>query len=377
LPNKNPSQSNAQGITYTARDSGRLPYVQNWTLGFQYQLPAAFVVEANYVGNKGTRLLAPGWDSLNQVPLSELSRGNMLGDPWTAASGIPQPFPGFTGTNLQALRPFPQFTGISQGFPNLGTSTYNALQLQLTRHFRKGLAILVAHTFSKTINMSTDSSGSIDGSDSIGDVFNRRIDRSIANFHYPHFFKVTWIYELPIGTGKTFNVGKIGNAVVGGWSFTGNHFARSGSPLGIGVNVAANPITTTRPDLVVGQSIISNANAGVSFRGFVGGETYLNRAAFTDPPVSPGGRNYVTRLGSLGPFLPNVRGPMSQGHDLGVVKAHKFTESVTWEIRGVFQNFMNQTLRNNPVTALNNAFFGQITGKGGRRNIELSTRITF
>jgi hypothetical protein len=377
LPNKNPSLSNAQGITYTARDSSRLPYVQNWTLGFQYQLPAATVVEINYVGNKGTRLLSPGWDSMNQVPLGELSRGNALGDIWSPASGVPQPFPGFTGTVLQALRPYPQFTGIGQQFPNLGTSLYNSLQLQVTRHFRNGLAILVAHTFSKTINASTDSSGSIDGSDGIADVFSRGLDRSIANFHFPQFFKVTWIYELPFGPGKTFNISGVPGKVIGGWSFTGNHFARSGSPLGIGAAVASNPITVARPDLVAGQQIISNAGAGVSFRGFVGGETYLNRAAFTDPPVHPGGRNIVQRLGTLGPFLPNVRGPMSHGHDLGVVKAHRFTESVTWEIRGVFQNFMNMTLRNNPVTGLGNPFFGQITGKGGRRNIELSTRITF
>jgi hypothetical protein len=38
---------------------------------------------------------------------------------------------------------------------------------------------------------------------------------------------------------------------------------------------------------------------------------------------------------------------------------------------------MNHPLRNDPVTALSSPFFGQITGKGGARNVEISTRITF
>jgi len=374
LPNKDASQSNGQGITYTAGDSSRLPYVQNWNFGFQYQLPARTVVEVNYVGNKGTRLLSYGFDSMNQVPLSELSRGNSLQDPWTAASGVPQPYPGFTGTVLQALRPYPQFTGIGQAFPTLGTSLYNALQIQATRHLHQGLSILAAYTFSKAINMAGDNALDSEG---IADVNNRGLDRVISSFNYPQFLKLTWIYELPFGPDKALNIRGIGGKIIGGWSLTGNHFARSGNPLGIGVNVATNPITVARPDQILGVPIVTNPDAGVSFRGFAGGEVYLNRAAFADPPVSPGGRNVVTRLGTTGPLLPNVRGPMRHGHDLAVVKAHKFGEHVSWELRGVFTNFMNHPLRNDPVTGLSSPFFGQITGKGGARNVELSTRITF
>jgi hypothetical protein len=297
-----------------------------------------------------------------------------LQDPWTAASGVPLPYPGFTGTVLQALRPYPQFTSISQAFPTLGTSNYNSLQIQGTRHLHKGLSVLAAYTLSKAINMAGDNA--LD-SESIADVNNRRLDRVISSFNYPQYFKLTWIYELPLGPGKALDVGGVGGKILGGWSFTGNHFARSGNPLGIGVNVATNPITVARPDQIIGVPIVTNPDAGVSFRGFAGGETYLNRAAFTDPPVSPGGRNIITRLGTAGPLLPNVRGPMRHGHDIGVVKAQKFGEHIDWELRGIFTNFMNLALRNDPVTSLSSPFFGQITGKGGSRNVELSTRIVF
>jgi hypothetical protein len=374
LPNKNPSIQNGQGVTYTAADSGRMPYVQNWTFGFQYQLPASTVIEVNYVGNKGTRLLSYGFDQINQVPLSELARGNVLGDQWSAASGVPLPYAGFTGTVAQALRPYPQYTGIGQQFPTLGTSTYNALQIQATRHLKSGLSYLVAYTFSKAINTAGDNA--LDG-ESVADVRSRHLEKAISSFNFPQFLKVTWIYELPFGPNKPLKIDGVVGKIVGGWSMTGNHFVRSGSPISIGVATAANPITTARPDLILGVPIVTNPDASVSFRGFAGGETYLNRAAFADPPVHPGGRNYIQRLGTMGPRLPNIRGPFTHGHDLAVVKAHKFGENVNWEIRGVFTNFMNHPLRNNPETSLASPFFGQILGKGGQRNMELSTRITF
>ena len=80
----------------------------------------------------------------------------------------------------------------------MGNSSYNALQVQVTRHFKGGLAILGAYTFSKTIGMADNA---LDA-ENIADQYNRRLDRSIINYDYPHFAKMTWIYELPIGPGQ-------------------------------------------------------------------------------------------------------------------------------------------------------------------------------
>lgn len=378
LPNKSPTLSNGLGINYTAPDSARLPYVQNWSFGLQYQLPANMVVEANYIGNKGTRLLARGLDNMNQVPLETALRyGNAILDTWsaTAGLGIPEPFPGFRGNNLQALRPYPQFTGISQEFPTLGTSNYNALQVQLTRHFSKGLAVLVAYTFSKSINNVVDNA--ID-SETAADIYNRGLERAIASFNYPQFLKVTWIYDLPIGPGKLIDVPGFWGRLLGGWNLTGIHQARSGNPLSIGVSRGSNPVGAVRPDQVLGVNIIDNSAAGISFRGFAGGATYLNRAAFTDPPVQPGGRNIIARLGTVGPILPNIRGPMFHGHDMGIQKQYRWSEQRVFELRANFSNIINRAGRGDPVTSLANPFFGQITGaQVGGRNIEISTRITF
>jgi len=374
LPNKNPTLSNGLGINYIAPDSNRLAYVQNWNFGVQYQLPKATVLELNYVGNKGTRLEAGGLDDLNALPASMLSLGNNLGNPWSAASGVPQPFPGFAGSVTQALRPYPQFTGIGQQFANFGTSTYNALQVQVTRHFRDGLSILGAYTWSKAIGLNDSAIDNETGAD----LFNRSLERGITGFNIPHFAKLTWIYELPIGPNKLVNVGGIAGKIIGGWQLTGIHQFRSGFPVSIGTGGISNPFGAARADLVLGQQIQQNSNAQISFRGFTGGQTYLNSAAFANPAVHPGGRNVVTQLGTLGQFLPNIRDRHLVTEDLGVYKAFHIDEVRSVELRGTFLNPFNRHGVGGLQTNITSPIFGQFIGQQfGGRNVELSLRIAF
>ncbi len=375
LPNRNPSLNNNLGTTYTDPGSSRLPYVQNWNFGFQFQLPASSVLEVNYIGNKGTRLIMKGFDNLNALPFTTVQQfGDLLPRPWTAASGVPLPYAGFTGTVARALTPYPQVTGISQPFPTFGTSNYHGLQVQLTRHFRNGFSILGAYTWSKSIGF-TDNA--IDA-ESPADQFNRGLERSITSFNYPQVAKLTWIYELPIGPGKALNIGGVAGKIIGGWQLTGNHQFRSGAPIGIGTGGIANPIGAARPDLVAGQSIINNSGAGINFRGVNGGATYLNRAAFTNPPVFAGGQNVVQRLGTAPPLLPNIRNRHFTYEDLGISKNFRIREEMGVELRGTFLNPFNRHGIGGLVTSIANPFFGQFTGQQmGGRNIELAMRVTF
>ncbi len=375
LPDRRPNAANGLGIEYQAADSGRLPYVQNWNFGFQYQLPAATVLEVNYIGNKGTRLIAKGFDNLNALTFAEIQRyGDILPRPWNASSPIPQPFPGFAGTNAQALRAYPQFTSISQPFPNFGNSNYHSLQVQATRHFKGGVSILGAYTFSKAIG-NTDSVIDAEG---VADQYNRGLERSITSFHYPQFFKATWIYELPIGPGKAVNVSGLAATLIGGWQITGNHQIRSGNPISIGTGGINNPLGTARADLVAGVPILTKAEPVINFRGVNGGSTYLNRDAFANPPVFAGGQNVVQRLGTLGPLLPNIRDRHFVNEDLGIFKNFRIKEQAGVELRGTFLNPFNRHGIGGLVTAINNPFFGQFTGQQrGPRNIELAMRVTF
>src|SRR5262249_4707635 len=171
-------------------------------------------------GNKGTHLMARGYSDPNGLPFTVTQQyGDLLPRPWSPSSPIPAPYPGFTGTNLQALRPYPQFTGINDQFPTIGNSNYTALQVYVTRPFHQGLGLRASYTFSKTIG---EADNALD-SESIADQFNRRLERSIINYDYPHFFKLTWIYELPIGPGKAVRVGALAGRIIGGGGVGAGH----------------------------------------------------------------------------------------------------------------------------------------------------------
>ncbi len=377
LPNKNPALANNQGIQYMARDSNRLPYVQNYNLGIQYQLPASTVLDVSYIGNKGTRLRAPGLADLNQLPVSALALGDRLIEPLSRNVGlVPLPYAGFNGNVNQALRRFPQYTGVDQFWPgsNFGTSTYNSLQVLATRHFSKGLGVMAAYTWSKTIGL-TDQPGP-DGGESAQDVFNRELERAVLGFHIPHFFKLTWSYDLPFGPGKFLNVSGVKGKILGGWTFTGIHNYSSGTTLSIGGSGPRADVifsSVIRPDALPGVDKVIYQGGPVQFGT---GTQYLNPDAWALVPRT--GNNIPSRLGTAAPIEPNIRGFHRFGEDFGIIKRFAFTEVHAVELRADMLNVFNRAGRGNPVTDRSNPLFGKFTGpQRGPRNIQVGLRFIF
>jgi hypothetical protein len=332
------------------------------------------VLEVGYLGNKGARLEANGLDNLNQLPVSALQYGDKLLQQLSANPGLaPAPYTGFNGTVAQALRPFPQYGNITQVFANFGTSHYDSLQVQVTRHLTKGLAVLGAYTWLKAIFTGSDSAIDSAGSQ---DVYNRSIEKSITSFTIPHYFKLTWVWDMPFGKGRKWLTSGVLSHIVGGWTVTGIHQYRAGNPLSVG---GSGPRTvlfngTVRVDWITGVPVVLNGNASVKTDG--SGERYLNPDAFKLVPVT--GSNVPLRLGTAPPLLPNVRGPAVFREDFGVKKSFAFTEARTLEIRADFFNAFNRAGRGNPNTDITSALFGKITGgRGGPRNIQLEARFNF
>jgi hypothetical protein len=191
--------------------------------------------------------------------------------------------------------------------------------------------------------------------------------------------KLSWIYELPVGKGRTLNTNGVLDALVGGWQLSGIQNWRSGNPVSIstgGINLPTG--NSVRPDLVTGVPIVLNADAPINFRGINGGTAYLNRAAFANPPVFAGGQNVVQRLGTVGPFLPNIRDRHLVSFDASIQKFFKFDEVRNIQLRGTFLNAFNWAGIGGLNTNITSPFFGQYTGQQlGPRNIELALRFTF
>ena len=61
LPNKDSTLSNQQGINYVAPDSNRLAYVQNWSLGVQYELRSRSYWRSTMSATRGRVWKRTGW----------------------------------------------------------------------------------------------------------------------------------------------------------------------------------------------------------------------------------------------------------------------------------------------------------------------------
>ena len=181
-----------------------------------------------YIGAQGRDLpfdLGNDGNQINRIPFDAVARyGDLLSSNLSSQPqlGIPLPYPGFTGTVQQALRPYPQYTGITTLNNFRGKTRYNSLQTTLERHFSNGIALLAAYTLSKTEDnyLKQDASGEEWG-------------LAGGGRHFPHFLKLTWIYELPIGPGRGMDVDGVLGQIVGGWTVTGIHNYRSGGTISV------------------------------------------------------------------------------------------------------------------------------------------------
>jgi Carboxypeptidase regulatory-like domain/TonB dependent receptor len=362
LPNHDPTLLNNQGVSQviTGNEARREQY-HNYNVTVRRQLPANFSATAAFIGAQGRRL--PFDNEINRIPFSSLAQyGDLLFSPLSSQPqlGVPVPYPGFTRTVQDALRPLPQYTSVTVLNNFKGKTRYNSLQTTLERHFNAGLAVLAAYTWSKTEDNVLRQDGS-------GDEWALAGGR-----HLPHFLKLTWIYELPIGPGKRIDVGGALGQVVGGWTLTGIHNYRSGGTLSIfdpRLNGAGYPI---RPDVVAGVDQVIYDGSAVDI---VRGTPYLNRAAFATQPFSSLG--IPSRLGTA-PATLSVRGPASYTEDIGLLKQVSLGDGRSVEFRADFLNVLNRSGLGGPNTDLSSPNFGLITAAGsGPRRIQLSLRATF
>jgi Carboxypeptidase regulatory-like domain len=379
LPNKDPSLDNGSSINYNARDSARQAYSQNYTLGIQYLLNADTTVTANYVGNRGSRLNAGNFANLNQLNPKYLSLGDTLLDDVSMHPEIKLPYAGFSGTVAQALLPYPQYSGggVTYQFPHFGSSSYHALQVVATRRLTKGIGFLASYAFQKTLT-NTDSVNIYYGGSS-QDVYNRKLEKSVASFDHPQQLRLTWIWELPFGKGRPYlNKGGLVNQVFGGWTATANQRYQSGDPLSIGTSIDTSGYLfngTVRGDVVSGQPLKVSSSGHLDVAGQIGIQ-YLNPNAFAAPPTTANG--VVLRLGNSPRYFGNLRGPFQPSEDFGLFKRFPFKERRYIEFRTDMFNVFNRTGLADPVTTIGDPKFGQIIDvQQGPRQIQVELRVTF
>jgi hypothetical protein len=377
VPDLDPSVANNGIAPYINPSSNKPAMDQSWTVDIQRDLPFNIMLDAAYVGSHTVRLWT-GNENPNQVNPSYLSLGNTLYEDVSSAdavaAGIKLPYPGFTGSVNQALRPFPQYASIYDMFQPTGYVTYNSLQVRLEKRYSSGVSFLGAYTLSKSIGVpGSDSFGDIygGGGNSALNTFNRKIEKAIAANDQTHTFIFSWTYELPFGRGKRFlaSANPVVNHLAGGWQINSIETYHSGNPIGVGGGPNIPLFGGGNRPNWISPNVRSSVSMG-SFDPAV--DLYLNINAFSQPAAFT--------YGNAPPLLPNVRTPAYYDEDISLFKKiYLSRESRYLEFRAEFFDIFNRVVFGYPAANINSpSTFGVIGSQANTpRVIQFALKLIF
>ena len=328
------------------RNAGRPPRMNNWSIGLQREITKDLLVEAHYVGNRGVWFRANALIDYNALtPQAIAARGldinntadrtlltSRLDSPLAQSRGFGVPYAGFprSATVAQSLRPFPQFTGVGGLWTPLGNTWYDSLQVKVTKRYSAGLDYTVVYTWSKNLATVRDQDGS---TVPVNDVFNRRVQKTLAPLDQPHILGFGFRYELP-----TFGLAKRNRFTRGtldGWALSGLFRYASGIP--IQVPTAQNRLGDllfrgTFANRVPGEPLFLkdlNCHCIDPNKEFA-----LNARAWSDP--LPG------QWGTAAAYYSDYRFQRRHSETLSLGKTSRLKEEVSLEIRFEFFNIFNR-----------------------------------
>jgi hypothetical protein len=359
-----PTVQNGSNVNMIGAGDGRPPYFQDFQFSVQHQVASSLVIEASYVGVKGTRL-GNGLFSINQVDPRFLSLGSTLTQnitsPAAAAAGIGLPYPSFRGSVAQALRPYPQYLAVNNNANPNGNSTYHALQVKIDKRLANGLTLLGSYTRAKSISDGDIAAG---GGPSGQSFYNRRLEKAISTNDVPNVVALSYTYELPFGPGKRFaNQKGALSQLAGGWQFTGIHQYQSGRPVALSANNTL-PIFNgvLRPDALSGSARALSVVDPLADR-------WINPAAFGIPSG---------RLGTSARAFGDLRSDWFRNESFGLIKRTRLTDKATLMFRAEFFNAFNRTVFGAPVGNLSAGNFGRVASQGNSpRQGQLALRVDF
>ena len=377
-----------------------MPREYTWTASVQRELPAGWVIEAGYSGNRGLGLLAPNLISRFPAALFNQANGSYLTTPVTSPNAGQTQTNTITGpTQLLGILEYeyPQYGPVVVLGSNLGSSFYNALNVRLEHRMSHGLTFLLNYTYSHLLDdvggPEADTSGGMTVSGSGG-----KTPQSIDTFQstwglsandQPNRVVATFLYQIPFGQGRHWmgspstTPEKVLDRIAGGWQFAGNYTYVSGTPVDWWGTTTVNTNNVIKVETTYGSYATSNHN--LSNPAYTG-----DSGSLVGPSQNPStgisrfnAANMVTAqnfiAGNLPAVDPSLRNPSWTQTDLSLMKNfYVGSEKRYFQVRAEAQNAFNIRGFGTYNNDLGTAYFGLITNAGNSpRAIQLSARFIF
>ena len=411
----------------------RSPYSILLNFGFQRELPGNFLLEANYVGRLGRRLLAVG-DAATITNFKDPASGQFLraafGQLQTEFSqGSNAPIPWFENQINQGLTNnfgltctdigFVNCTDFTQQFfgnliakgdlsdtieglaslaggviePNIGlpaqtaangyignyaNSNYNALFVSLRKRASYGLQFDFNYTYSHSMdNMSSVTNNYVTytggGTGLVCELEDLRVCRGSSDFDARHTISANYIYALPFGRGRAFghNSSKALDAFIGGWSWSGIVSWRTGYPFSANTGSFPTAFTLDAPAVLNGSA--SQLTPGLHTDSSGSLQYFKDVNATLNALSFP----FAGAVGNRNVF----NGPQFFNLDMGIAKTFKmpFSEKQSLRFQADAFNSLNHPSFSGPSASLSSlGNFGEVTSTSSTaRVLQVSLRYAF
>jgi len=318
-----------QGVQANAQT----PTVQEWNFSIQQQLSNNLALRVAYVGSHGYHSLLS--IDPNTIPAQVCSNAGGCQAGGAATSGAPA-----TAANQSHVpegaeyipvgtRPNP-YLGAGFFWFTEGNSSYNALQVDVTKRLSAGLQFRGNYTWSKNLDMNSGLTGAQANNQSqmILDRNDLPRDWGPSALNVEHQASISGSYELPFGHGKHWlgNATGFENKIAGGWQVNAITTLLSGFPFTpvIGTNRSGDG-DTRNPD----RPSLNPSFSGPVILGLP--NEWFNPNAFILPPAGT--------YGTLGRATYN--GPGLAELDLSLFKNTAITERASLQFRAEFFNALN------------------------------------
>lgn len=320
---------------WAANMHNRTAYVQSYSLSIDRQITANSVLELDYMGSGGRKLVG------------------------YVDSNPPLYGPGATVDNVNQRRLYystnPDITAVPT-VENRFNSYYNGFGVVFRKRFSKNFTFDANYTWSRTIDYT-----SVDetASQQFQDPLDPNADRGLADYHREHVFAASGVWNLPTLSHYSVPV----RSILGNWELSGLLSLDSGLPFTVvtGKNNSLSSEGHDRPDLVGNPNLSGGRSRGQEIQEF------FNTSAFVP--------NAIGQFGNSGRNI--LSGPGYADVDFGLFKVISIVERVRLQFRAEAFNLFNRPNFSAPVSSLNSPAFGKIQTAGDARELQFALKVIF
>lgn len=399
-----------------------LPYVQQWNLTVERQLPWRMALQIGYNGNRGiglpfeVPLNTATFPMTSSAVLVDVGGGNFQpvvfdraclnnSDPncpqgsltsfsalsSTAASlpqkgifiinGVPHGYISLATARITERRPDPSFSR-NVALQNFGWSYYHASILKLTKATSRGLTFTGFWVWSKAIDTGSEATTTfVDFNTPTGLRNPSRSLRGLSSYDSRHRVVLSYSYELPWMKSQQGALGRI----VGGWTLSGVTTFQSGTPFTVtaGYDVNLDGESGDRPGISDPSFLYTSVDngrpqnpcptappPGTACRDSLS-QLQLPGTIFIPPQAGStgavGGNNLLITPGQDGPGTIGRNTFFSQGmknFDMAVSKSIRIREAWQLQLRMEWYNLFNRTMFDLPSrTVISDTPVGRISSQ--------------